>query len=323
MCPLPQGFVNFHVTDPNLRADLLALHAPCPGIPRGQGQPSTSRAPPAPTPRRPPRTFEVATRRAAFDPEEFALYKKYQVAVHGDPPSKINERGYTNFLVESPMPPVAKAEDEAAPPCGYGAFHQQYRIDGRLVAVGVVDVLPHCLSSKYCFYDPDLSFLALGKLVSLKEIEWVQAQRAVAGPQFDAYFMGFYIHTCPKMRYKGEYRPSELLCPEAYTWWPLAAALPFVSDGGYCCLSRAVSGSGRGAGAPDEVDPETGPGDVPMAEVLRTRILCPAVGRAVVPLGGVLAAFLEEAQRGVVEEVRAWRRAVGRELADQMVYLMS
>jgi hypothetical protein len=27
--------------------------------------------------------------------------------------------------------------------------------------------------------------------------------------------MGFYIHTCPKMRYKSEYRPSELLCPES------------------------------------------------------------------------------------------------------------
>ncbi len=26
--------------------------------------------------------------------------------------------------------------------CGYGSFHQQYWLDGRLVAVGVVDILP-------------------------------------------------------------------------------------------------------------------------------------------------------------------------------------
>jgi arginine-tRNA-protein transferase len=29
----------------------------------------------------------------------------------------------------------------------YGSFHQHYRIDGKLVAVGVVDILPHCLVS--------------------------------------------------------------------------------------------------------------------------------------------------------------------------------
>lgn len=30
--------------------------------------------------------------------------------------------------------------------------------------------------------------------------------------------MGFYIHSCPKMRYKAYIRPSFLLCPETYTW---------------------------------------------------------------------------------------------------------
>lgn len=30
--------------------------------------------------------------------------------------------------------------------------------------------------------------------------------------------MGFYIHSCPKMRYKGRLQPSYLLCPEVYSW---------------------------------------------------------------------------------------------------------
>jgi len=30
--------------------------------------------------------------------------------------------------------------------------------------------------------------------------------------------MGFYIHSCPKMRYKGKLTASYLLCPETYTW---------------------------------------------------------------------------------------------------------
>ena len=29
----------------------------------------------------------------------------------------------------------------------YGSYHQLYRIDGKLVAVGVVDILPKCLVS--------------------------------------------------------------------------------------------------------------------------------------------------------------------------------
>ena len=34
-------------------------------------------------------------------------------------------------------------------------------------------------------------------------------------PLLTHYYMGYYIHTCHKMRYKAGYRPSELLCPEA------------------------------------------------------------------------------------------------------------
>lgn len=30
----------------------------------------------------------------------------------------------------------------------YGTYHQLYRIDGKLVAVGVVDILPKCLVSE-------------------------------------------------------------------------------------------------------------------------------------------------------------------------------
>lgn len=85
---------------------------------------------------------------------------------------------------------------------GYGAFHQLYRIDGKLVAVGVVDVLPNCLSSVYVFYDPELSkTLELGKLTALWEIAWVQRAMAVS-PRLRHYYLGYYVRSCPKMRYK-------------------------------------------------------------------------------------------------------------------------
>jgi hypothetical protein len=38
---------------------------------------------------------------------------------------------------------------------------------------------------------------------------------AAVSTQLRYYYMGFYIHTCPKMKYKADYQPSELLCPQA------------------------------------------------------------------------------------------------------------
>jgi hypothetical protein len=49
---------------------------------------------------------------------------------HGDPASKLSRGAFTDFLVQSPLKPVEAAEDAAAPPCGYGSFHQQYWLDG-------------------------------------------------------------------------------------------------------------------------------------------------------------------------------------------------
>lgn len=51
---------------------------------------------------------------------------------------------------------------------GYGSFHQQYWIEDKLVAVGVIDILPNCVTSVYSFYDPDYHHLALGTYSSLR-----------------------------------------------------------------------------------------------------------------------------------------------------------
>lgn len=135
--------------------------------------------------------------------------------MHNDRPEEVKESSYRRFLVDTPLIYVAPEGDGSTPSCGFGSFHQQYRIDGKLVAVGVVDILPHCLSSKYLFWDPDLAFLSLGKYSALREIQWVQEAHKVC-PSLSFYYLGFYIHTCPKMRYKATYAPSELLCPSNY-----------------------------------------------------------------------------------------------------------
>ena len=161
------------------------------------------------------RKLEIRLKRSSFDPEEFALYRKYQIKVHNDMPDHVMESSYRRFLVDTPLVFVPPTGDDTVPPCGFGSFHQQYVIDGQLVAVGVVDILPRCLSSKYLFWDPDLASLSLGKYSALQEIGWVKENQAHC-PSLQYYYLGYYIHSCSKMRYKAAYHPSELLCPLRY-----------------------------------------------------------------------------------------------------------
>ncbi|KAK9796636.1 hypothetical protein WJX73_005826 [Symbiochloris irregularis] len=136
---------------------------------------------------------------------------------------------FQNFLVSTPLMQPGSAQAPGQGPLeGYGSYHQQYWLDGVLIAVAVLDVLPGYLSSVYFFWDPDLGHMSLGKVSTMNEIEWVRAQSAgpnAAFPLLKHYTMGFYIHSCPKMRYKAEYRPSQLLCPQTFTFVPLEPAL--------------------------------------------------------------------------------------------------
>jgi len=90
-----------------------------------------------------------------------------------------------------------------------------------LVAVGVLDILPSGVSSVYFFYDVDYKHLSLGKYSAQKEIELCKT----LGLKY--YYMGFYIHNCDKMKYKAEYKPSELLCPTLVVFHKYQAYLLF------------------------------------------------------------------------------------------------
>ncbi|XP_014495816.1 arginyl-tRNA--protein transferase 1 [Vigna radiata var. radiata] len=184
------------------------------------------------------RKLEIRLNRSSFDPEEFALYRRYQLKVHNDKPQNVTENSYRMFLVDSPLLQVFPNGDSTVPPCGFGSFHQQYLIDGQLVAVGVIDILPKCLSSKYLFWDPDFAFLSLGKYSAFQEIGWVK-ENQVYCPSLQYYYLGYYIHSCSKMRYKAAYRPSELLCPLRYQWVPFDVARPLLDRRAYVVLSDA------------------------------------------------------------------------------------
>lgn len=82
------------------------------------------------------------------------------------------------------------------------------------MAVGVLDLLPHAVSSVYLFYDPDFAHFDWGKISALREIALTEEGG------FEYYYMGYYIHSCIKMRYKAGFKPSYLLDPETHEWNP-------------------------------------------------------------------------------------------------------
>ncbi|XP_029031539.1 arginyl-tRNA--protein transferase 1 isoform X5 [Betta splendens] len=162
------------------------------------------------------------------------LYARYQMAIHGDDPSECSESEFRRFLCDSPLEAESSPD---GPEMGYGSFHQQYWLDGRIVAVGVIDVLPNCVSSVYLYYHPDFASLSLGSYSALREIAFTR-QLQKQSPKLCYYYLGFYIHSCPKMRYKGQYRPSDLLCPETYMWVPIERCIPQLEDSRYARLNQ-------------------------------------------------------------------------------------
>ncbi|ERS96331.1 hypothetical protein HMPREF1624_07241 [Sporothrix schenckii ATCC 58251] len=134
--------------------------------------------------------------------------------VHKEPPSKISKRGFTNFLCNSPLRRETFTERSGRQK-KLGSFHQCYRLDGRLVAIGVLDLLPDCVSAVYFLYHESIHNLSPGKLGALREI----ALALEGGYRW--WYSGYYIHNCPKMRYKIDFAPQYVLDPELPSSWDL------------------------------------------------------------------------------------------------------
>uniref|UniRef100_A0A4W5NCZ4 N-end rule aminoacyl transferase C-terminal domain-containing protein n=1 Tax=Hucho hucho TaxID=62062 RepID=A0A4W5NCZ4_9TELE len=57
-------------------------------------------------------------------------------------------------------------------------------------------------------------------------------------PKLCYYYLGFYIHSCPKMRYKGQYQPSDLLYPETYVFVPIEHCIPSLEQTHYARFNQ-------------------------------------------------------------------------------------
>lgn len=92
-------------------------------------------------------------------------------------------------------------------PLYMGTINMDYRLNGKLVGVGVVDLGAVSLSSNYFYYDTSDEIMkrSIGTFTILKEIEFCK-ERGIP-----YYYLGYYLSECRKMSYKGRFLPHELL----------------------------------------------------------------------------------------------------------------
>lgn len=196
--------------------------------------------------------------------EEHRIIELYQESVHRETRDDWTMRRFCNFLVDTPLIlekirnfdfvnesnsgescnfscPIHQKNGDVegdeyllvkppALPTHFGTYHCSYHLDGELIGVGVLDVLPKCITTVYFFYDPEYSFLNLGTYSALIEISMVRhMHKHYVGSMSDNrliyYYLGYYVHECEKMHYKPKFRPSYLLCSETNTYVPTEVCL--------------------------------------------------------------------------------------------------
>jgi arginine-tRNA-protein transferase len=143
--------------------------------------------------------IQIIEKEAVFTVEHFQLYDKYIACRHRDgdmyPPSI---RQYKEFIL-CPWLPVK--------------FLEMRTTDGRLIGCAVFDRLEDGLSALYTYFDPDYSYLSLGRLAVLTLI------RCAIKEKRPYVYLGYWIRQSPKMAYKCEYAPLEIF--EDGQWRPL------------------------------------------------------------------------------------------------------
>ena len=133
---------------------------------------------------------KATMREAVFADQYYALYARYIEGRHSDgdmyPP---NVDQFRSFLLSSWSNSAFLVLEEA----------------GRIIGVAVTDRVPDGLSAIYTFFDPALSRRSIGVLAVLAQIEYCQHN------SIPYLYLGYWVRDSPKMRYKTDYRPIELL----------------------------------------------------------------------------------------------------------------
>ena len=121
-------------------------------------------------------------------PEYYALYQRYQRARHtGGGMDDDDHDTYQTFLLQSHLDTLLV----------------EFRDEGILRMVSVIDLLADGLSSVYTFYEPDLPRARFGVYNVLWQIELCRKL------SLKYVYLGYWIKNSRKMSYKTQYQPAE------------------------------------------------------------------------------------------------------------------
>jgi arginine-tRNA-protein transferase len=135
--------------------------------------------------------LEVQARRGIIgDDESYALYDRYIRQRHADGDMYPPDRDQFESFLNDPWDCTE---------------YLQFRKEGRLIAVAVVDVMIDGLSAIYTFYDPDEDARSLGRYAILWQVERCREEG------LPYVYLGYWIRSCRKMAYKADYQPLEVL----------------------------------------------------------------------------------------------------------------
>jgi arginine-tRNA-protein transferase len=121
-------------------------------------------------------------------PEKHDVYRRYLEARHdGMMTGSWDE--FEGFLHESP--PFTR--------------EVVYRVGGRLLGAGIVDLEPQAMSAVYFYFDPDLADRSPGTFNVLWLLEECRRRGIVW------LYLGYHVASSPAMAYKAAFRPHEIL----------------------------------------------------------------------------------------------------------------
>ncbi|MEO8136026.1 MAG: arginyltransferase [Betaproteobacteria bacterium] len=132
--------------------------------------------------------LEVVRRELSFNPEHYALYLRYQRFRHpGGGMDQDSREQYQHFLLQSNV-----TTDLV-----------EFREEGELRIVSLVDRLADGLSSVYTFFEPGVDGASYGTFNILWQIERCRALG------LSHLYLGYWIAESRKMAYKSTFRPIE------------------------------------------------------------------------------------------------------------------
>jgi len=132
--------------------------------------------------------IKITVSPASFERADYNLFKKYLETRHSETAHSFDEEEYSQAYIRSPVETL---------------LARYWTEEGKLVAVSYLDSLPLGLSSVYFIFDPDEAKRSLGVYSVFAEANLLRSM----GKRW--YYLGFWIHDCLKMSYKGNFKPFE------------------------------------------------------------------------------------------------------------------